>query len=172
MTSKQVESDASLRQFLMRVVCLSLAAQFLVLSPAGATSVCRWVDKSGKTQFSDMVPKDYSDTAICAPVDVDELTPEQRADAERRRLQTIQINSRVPPQASPAPVVSQVPPLAVTPPSSVSGSSQCQEQWRRFDESGACFARFRVFGGGLRPEAFSVCREVLQPELSCARPSN
>jgi hypothetical protein len=39
----------------------------------------------------------------------------------------------------------------------------CEEQKKRFMESQACFAKFRLANGGLRPEAFQHCTEVKQP---------
>jgi hypothetical protein len=40
----------------------------------------------------------------------------------------------------------------------------CEEQWQRYRESEACFARYRTSKKALRPEAHSRCREMLQPQ--------
>ncbi len=42
---------------------------------------------------------------------------------------------------------------------------KCQEEWRVYRESQACFARYRTVNGGVRPEAFRHCVEVKQPEF-------
>jgi len=39
----------------------------------------------------------------------------------------------------------------------------CEEQKRRFMESQACFQKYRLANGGLRPEAYQRCTEVKQP---------
>jgi hypothetical protein len=40
----------------------------------------------------------------------------------------------------------------------------CEEQWRLYRESEACFARYRTSKKALRPEAHSRCKEMLQPQ--------
>jgi len=42
---------------------------------------------------------------------------------------------------------------------------KCQQQWKEYRESQACFALFRLVNGGVKAEAFKYCREVKQPEL-------
>jgi len=39
----------------------------------------------------------------------------------------------------------------------------CEEQKKLFMESQACFAKFRLANGAVRPEAFQHCTEVKQP---------
>jgi len=39
----------------------------------------------------------------------------------------------------------------------------CEEQKKRFMESQACFQKFRLANGGVRPEAYQHCTEVKQP---------
>lgn len=41
----------------------------------------------------------------------------------------------------------------------------CEEQWRRYRESLACFAPYRLVNGAIRAEAFKKCAEVKQPAL-------
>lgn len=44
----------------------------------------------------------------------------------------------------------------------------CAQLWRDYTRSQACFNRFRVVGGGLRPEAFSTCGQPLpDPSAQC-----
>lgn len=47
--------------------CFGLAAQSLLLfsSSAGATSVCRWVNESGRTQIAEVVPEKCRKVAVC-----------------------------------------------------------------------------------------------------------
>jgi hypothetical protein len=39
----------------------------------------------------------------------------------------------------------------------------CEEQKKRFMESQACFQKFRLVNGAVRPEAHQHCTEVKQP---------
>jgi hypothetical protein len=41
--------------------------------------------------------------------------------------------------------------------------AECQAQLRAYRESIECFAPYRLANGGIRPEAFKVCKEVKQP---------
>lgn len=42
---------------------------------------------------------------------------------------------------------------------------RCQEQWRKYRESAACFAPYKLVNGGVKAEAFKHCTVVKQPEL-------
>ncbi len=42
---------------------------------------------------------------------------------------------------------------------------ECEKKWRRYRESQACFARYRLVDGGVKAEAFKHCAEVKQPEF-------
>lgn len=42
---------------------------------------------------------------------------------------------------------------------------KCQEEWRKYRDSQACFARYRLVDGGLKVEAYKHCAEIKQPEL-------
>ncbi len=42
---------------------------------------------------------------------------------------------------------------------------RCQEEWRKYRESQACFAPYRLADGGIKAEAFKHCTELKQPEL-------
>jgi hypothetical protein len=44
-------------------------------------------------------------------------------------------------------------------------NSGCREQWKQYRESEACFARYKVVGGGVKAEAFEHCPDVPQPGL-------
>lgn len=42
---------------------------------------------------------------------------------------------------------------------------RCEEKWREYRESQACFAPYRLVNGGVKAEAFKHCKDVKQPEL-------
>ena len=66
--------------------CISLAVMAMTLhSPtAGATSICRWVNESGRTQFAEVVPEKYKKVAVCNDSQRYGLSPEQSRAAEQR----------------------------------------------------------------------------------------
>jgi len=43
----------------------------------------------------------------------------------------------------------------------------CAALRKRYAESQACFAPYRLANGGIKPEAFKRCREVPDPALTC-----
>jgi hypothetical protein len=60
-------------------ICLSLATISLSLLSASvqATSLCRWVDESGRTQIAEVVPEKYRKVAVCTDSQKYEPSPEQ-----------------------------------------------------------------------------------------------
>lgn len=44
-------------------------------------------------------------------------------------------------------------------------NSRCREQWQKYRESEACFARYKIVNGGVKAEAFEHCAVVQQPGL-------
>lgn len=48
---------------------------------------------------------------------------------------------------------------------STTTDAKCREAWMKYRESLACFAPYRVVGGGVKLEAFKHCKSVNQPEL-------
>lgn len=42
---------------------------------------------------------------------------------------------------------------------------RCNEKWREYRESQACFAPYRLVNGGVKAEAYKYCKDVKQPEL-------
>jgi hypothetical protein len=67
-------------------VYLPLATISLMLLSASvqATSLCRWVDESGRTQIAEVVPEKYRKVAVCTDSRRYELSAEQRRAAEQR----------------------------------------------------------------------------------------
>ena len=136
-------------------------ALFLVLAlPAGgplhAEDVYRWVDKAGKVHYGNQVPD--ADKANARKMDSGvEPTPTQRQDAQQRATREKNRYRSTARKPLPPPPMS----VAAAPPRT--GDAACAEQWRKFSESGACFAPYRVVGGGLKPEAYQNCVEVAEP---------
>ena len=45
--------------------------------------------------------------------------------------------------------------------------SSCEEEWKKFHDSAACFARYRIANGSVKAEAYKHCVEVKQPLALC-----
>jgi hypothetical protein len=42
---------------------------------------------------------------------------------------------------------------------------KCEQEWKKYRKSQACFAPYRLVNGGIKAEAFKHCREMKQPDL-------
>lgn len=56
---------------------------------------------------------------------------------------------------------------ATTVPATSPGTAECMRLRQQFRDSQACFAPYRLAGGGIRPDAYRVCREVADPAPRC-----
>jgi hypothetical protein len=163
---------------MLKGACLvaAVAVTGLALLPCAsvATPLCRWVDESGRTQISDVVPERYRKAATCTDSQAYELTPEQRREAERRAAELkarAQRQAAATPDAqasgASAPAAAASRPQAKRPARTVDDSTDCATWWRIFDESAECFGPFRTTRGAVKPEAFEHCNVVPSPELKC-----
>ena len=65
------------------------------------------------------------------------------------------------------------PPASAARPAKAAGSlsrpaaPDCAALRKRYAESQACFAPYRLANGGIKPEGFKRCREVPDPALTC-----
>jgi hypothetical protein len=160
---------------------MSLAAMALLLlsAGAGATSICRWVNESGRTQIAEVVPEKYSAVAICTDSQKYELSPEQRVAAERRvaedKARARQAAAKAPAArasnaARPARAASQA--GAKRPTEVVTADTDCATWWRIYNESVECFGPYRTTRGATKPEGFDRCNVVASPEPKCGPRSN
>lgn len=159
----------------------SLAAMALVLlsSCAGATSICRWVDQTGRTQLAEVVPDKYKKVAVCTDSQQHELSAAQRRAAEQRvaqdRARARQAAVKPPaegPSSSPRPAGSASSPDAKRPIEVVTDATDCPTWWRIYDESVECFGPYRTTRGATKAEAFDRCIVVPSPEPKCGPRSN
>ncbi len=160
-------------------VWLTALALALLALPAGATSICRWVDENGRTQVAEVVPDKYRLVAICTDSQKYELPPEQRRAAEQRgaeeRARARKEAAGAPGEptssaARPASVASQ--PIVKRPSEVVTDATDCKTWWRIFDDSAECFGPYQTVRGATRVEAFDVCNVVASPEPRCGPRSN
>lgn len=152
-----------------------------------AGDIYRWVDEQGNTQMSDVVPPKYRDVATRINSKQYELTPEQKADAYDRARYEAQRAADQKAAALRAQATADAVDrdrryraereLARTKAKSTDTSAadnsqrECDAQWRRYNESVACFSRFSTgnVGAGkarFRPEAYQYCTDAFPP--SCA----
>ena len=152
---------------------MAVVTNFLVSPAVGASSICRWIDKNGRVQISDVVPEGYKSVVTCTHTEKTATPVNQRAangipkdSRANESPPAAAASSAVPPQDAAAR------PIAKRPSQKVTESTDCQTWRRLYDESGACFAPFRTARGGIKAEAFAVCNEVANPESKCGPQSN
>lgn len=150
---------------------------------APAADVYRWQDAQGRVQYGDVVPPGYEGAA--REVAVPEVTPEQRRAAEvlaaRERAELAGQDNGGAGKGRSAANLPQESGGGRRAAGTGSGAftrtaagedpavAACTAAWHAYRESVACFARFKLRNGGVRPEAFSVCKQLLQP--SCNEPA-
>ena len=157
---------------------VAIALQCLLLAPANATSVCRWINEKGQTEISDVVPYKYRGVVSCThtePARPAELSAQQRAAAEasKRRHTAVAPTEKPASGAAAAPAPAAASQLGTKPPAEVvTDKTDCATWQRIFVESGACFAPFRTATGGIKAEAFAQCTEVPSPAQKCGPQRN
>lgn len=168
----QMQLIVMIRMVTIAMVAVLMLVQAGMAGRVAAADVVRWVDEKGRTHYGNVVPQEYE--GVTKPVRSGvEVTPEQRRNAElqaeRERALAAQdaqlTGNRGPAQPAvrspaglPRPVAGNASPNAV-----------CEADWRDYRASEACFARYKVVGGGLKSEAFQVCRQLTRP--TCNEPA-
>jgi hypothetical protein len=152
-----------------------MAAFLLVsfLGAANATTIFRWVDRQGKTHFSDVVPQAYK--AIAKPVDQPAVEPspqerrtaieraaEQKADASKAPAAALRAGSAMP---TAPPNESQG--MGKRPAKAPTEDTDCETWKRLFQQSSECFGPYNLVGGGIKKEAYEHCTPVVRPPLRC-----
>jgi hypothetical protein len=158
-------------------IALALLSSCLCLTSPQAAEVYRWVDGNGRTQYSDIVPQQYRDSARrvnTAPAITDEAVAEAHERANRERLEA---RDAVTPSSDPATMPGAsgsgtgapagAPAAGIGPDSTL----DCAGMHQAYRESQECFAPFRTVTGAVKPEAFNVCgAPVLDPSPQCGPP--
>ncbi len=156
------------------ILALLAVATGVLYSPAvGATSVCRWVDRNGKVQLSDVVPQSYRSVVTCTHTEKTAAPATRRAASDSSKDRSNNTSSPATAASNPVPPQDMSPqPAAKRPKETVTESTDCPTWQRLYDESGACFAPFRTARGGIKAEAFAACNEVPNPEAKCGPQRN
>ena len=140
-----------------------LLAPLLVSLLANGGELFRWTGKEGRVHYSDAVPAPQKGDA--KKVDV---TNARITDADRREAQARLDREKKMAAQRPTPVVEAPPPTTKPTPVATEfpkGKAACEEEWRKYHESVACFNPYRNTNGAIRGEAFSVCTSVPQPQM-------
>lgn len=136
-----------------------LFAACLFSAVANGGEMYRWTDKEGRVHYSDSVPD--SQKANARTVDTgSSLTEAQRRQAERRAAMEKSILDRRA-RANRADSEDYGVPSDTRAGNPKGG---CEEAWRRYRESQACFAPYKLANGAVKAEAFTRCVDVAEPE--------
>ena len=138
---------------------------------AAAAEIYKWVDEHGQTQYSNSVPKAQRSKA--KPIELDpEVSDAQRQEAEQRLIKDRALaesltRERQNAAAKGAPKATVPPPApaktAAAPAAPLDKKKMCEEEWKRYRDSQACFGPYRTANGGIKAEAFQQCADVKQP---------
>lgn len=153
---------------LYRVAALLL---FSTITAVYGAEIYRWIDEKGQTQYSDSVPKPYRQKA--EPID---LKGAELSDVEREKAEARLATERATAEAlmrerevrslKERATSKESRPVSRPSPSTFSlgdKKRQCEDEWRKYYESLACFGPYRTANGGIKTEAFQHCVEVKQP---------
>ena len=135
------------------------AAAALLAGPAHAVDVYKWKDAKGVVHYGDRAPPGAAASTLEVPDDA--LSPADEA-AAGERLERARAKLAEPaPDEAPLPAVRQP---ARKPPASY----DCEQSWRRYEASQACYQSHRAANGkGVSPTGLALCRPLPQP--ACER---
>jgi hypothetical protein len=141
----------------------------LALSPAlcGAADVYKWTDEKGRTHYSSSPPPAKAtqaktvDLKNSEPTELDRMAAEERLAKEKESLRPQA--SPPAPAALPGSLGSPRPPAPPVP----KEKSSCEQAWKDYNRSAACFDRHRNAKGTISAEGYSRCKEVVRPIESC-----
>jgi hypothetical protein len=144
---------------------IALVALLLQAPPVTAAEVWKWVDAQGVTHYGAAPPDDGRTKAERVELP-DTAVPEADRRAAEKRLadDKAEIRRAAGPASAPRP---EVPLAAARPAVAASAVPSCEEAWRRYNESYACFDPYRYGAGKIRPEAYVHCKEMPQPPALC-----
>ena len=137
----------------------ALAAVALLAGTAHAVGVYKWKDSKGVVHYGDRPPPDAAATTLDVPDDAlsadDEAAASERLERARAKL------AEPLPVDAPAPVVRR-------PAQKKPASYNCEQAWRHYEASQACYLNHRAADGkGVSPAGLALCRPMPQP--ACER---
>jgi len=144
---------------LAKLLYALVAAWFSIA--AARAEIYKWTDDNGRVHYGNSIPESQknkitktfksepSSSGAQEPVSpAQKLTPKNRS--------TVESASQSAAQSPPAPAQPST------------KKSKCEEAWRKYEESQACFAPYVLYKGrGVKAEAFEHCTVVPQPTETC-----
>src|SRR5438045_1627688 len=141
----------------MLIRTAALFVFLLVFALAQGDEIYRWTDESGRVHYGDSAPDPHRAKAI--NVNNATMTDAQRQEAAARLARDRALLEK---KATPvAPLVSGIESSRAA---DTNDAPTCEEEWKKYDDSYACFNPYRLANGAVRVEAYAVCTEVKQPE--------
>jgi hypothetical protein len=136
---------------------LLMAACVCCTASLHAGEVYKWTDEGGGVHYGNVVPPARRATAT--PVDtsnpVEAGTPHHGPEAHPAPKREPVFTER-----RPRPAAAAHEPALHAP----EAAASCEEAWRRYNDSAACFEPYRIKGGRVRPEAYQHCVDVPRPD--------
>ena len=160
----------------MRASMKTVLLAFVLLSAAGlcgATDMYKWKDESGRTHVAESVPERYKRVATKIDSRQFEVQESEKAAALARGAKEREHAASMAADRARAADAASAPPLGLSasqPRAGTSrrqGESSCDQHWRLYFESQACFAPYQRREVGPRVEAYSNCQTVQAPPSEC-----
>lgn len=133
--------------------------------PAHSLDIYQWVDELGKPHMGDVVPEKYRATAKLLSYRRDNVSDEERKDAQAKAEKIKQLLAPKQSETTAPPTV-----VSASKPVEPVQRSTCNQKWDEFYQSQECFAPYLVphYGGAhFKPEAYSKCQVVKMPAADC-----
>lgn len=127
----------------------------LLLAPlANASEIYKWIDENGKAHFGDVIPERYKKSSSRIDAKPVNTMESRHPKSGIERSQAGQENS------PPTPVATSKGKESTR---FKSDAEKCREQMQKFQESEACFSRFRNTNGSVKDGAFQECEDIKRP---------
>lgn len=132
----------------------------LAAGSAQSAEVYRWTDADGRVVYGDRAPEGRRASAKVIPIDPPPPVRVKTAEPKAAPRTATTANTR--PGAAARSDPGMIGPSQSLP-QLEDKETRCAAAWRRFDESSACFAPYRVDGGRVLAEAYERCETVAMP---------
>lgn len=136
-----------------------IAAAVLMFAAIGAQAeVYKWTDDKGRVHYSDQPPP-TAPAAAKKPIQLHTSEPsdeERQQAAERLARQRANLHQESGDKSATGD-------SAETPPARPEEDNSCAAQKRRYEESAACFQRYRNANGSVKAEAYEHCVSLPPP---------
>lgn len=140
----------------------------LLVSNTYAADIYQWVDESGRTQVSDVVPARYKNVATKVDTSASKVDERQRQEALKRAAKERQLAEQPPAKAATQPVTPAGGQIRAE--KKFGAESDCEQKLRAYRASQECFAPY-ITKFGMHGDAEKYCTAVPDPTPECGIPS-